>query len=69
MPEKGAILAVLLVDRPLCLDCIAEKSRISRGNVEPLLGRIGTNIALTTTVDRCRACGRTVKVYWASRAE
>jgi hypothetical protein len=35
MPEKGALLAVLIVERPLCVDCIAEKSAIRAAEIEP----------------------------------
>jgi hypothetical protein len=69
MPEKGALLAVLIIERPLCVDCIAEKSSIAAEQVEPLLARIATRIAITSAVDRCRACGETKKVYVSFRAE
>jgi hypothetical protein len=69
MPEKGALVAVLIIERPLCVECIAEKSGIRHGDVEPLLARIATTIALTSTVERCRACGETKKVHVAFRAE
>ena len=51
-PRGSAFLAV----------CIAEKSGIAADEIEPLLARIGTMIALTSTVDRCRVCGETKKV-------
>jgi hypothetical protein len=69
MPEKGALLAVLIIERPLCVDCIAEKSSIAAEQVEALLARIATRIAITSAVDRCRACGETKKVYVSFRAE
>lgn len=68
MPERGALVAVLIIERPLCVECIADKSGISLGDVEPLLQRIGTSITLHRAVDRCRGCGRTVAVYSAARA-
>ena len=36
MPEKGALLAVLIIERPLCVDCIAEKSAIATDEIEPI---------------------------------
>jgi hypothetical protein len=69
MHETGALLAVLIVERPLCVDCIAEKSAFRTDEIEPLLSRIATRIAITSAVDRCRACGETKKVYVAFRAE
>jgi hypothetical protein len=69
MPEKAALIAVLIVERPLCVDCVAEKSAIVAEEIERLLARIAARIAVTSAVDRCRACGETKKVYVASRAE
>jgi len=69
MPEKGALLAVLIVERPLCVACISEKSAIPSDEIEPLLARIATRIAMTSAVERCRACGETKKVYVSFRAE
>ena len=67
MPEKGALLALLIVERPLCTECIAERSGLAVAEVEPLLTRIGRTIAITLAVDRCRGCGRTESVYSAFR--
>jgi hypothetical protein len=69
MPEKGALLAVLIMERPMCVDCVSEKSGIAADEVEPMLARIATRIAVTSAVDRCRACGETKKVYVSFRAE
>jgi hypothetical protein len=68
MPERGALVAVLIVERPLCVECIADKSGIALADVEPLLHRIGTSIAIDRAVDRCRGCGRIVEVFSASRS-
>jgi hypothetical protein len=45
MPKNGALIAVLIVERQLCVDCIAEKCGINHGDVEPLVARIGTTIS------------------------
>ena len=58
MPETGALLAVLIVERPLCVDCIAEKSAFRTDEIEPLLSRIATRIAITSAVDRCKGVRR-----------
>ena len=69
MPERGALVAVLIIERPLCVECIADKSGIALADVEPLLQKIGTTITLHHAVDRCRGCGRIIKVYSAARSE
>ena len=67
MQDETALVALLIIERALCVDCIAKTSRIRRGDVEPRLARIGTTIALTSTVDRCRVCARTTDVHSARR--
>jgi hypothetical protein len=69
MPEKGALLALLIVERPLCVDCIAERSTLAVADVQSLITRIGRTIAINRAMDRCRACGRTEQVYSAFRSE
>jgi hypothetical protein len=59
----------VLAKDTLCVDCIAEKSSIHADEIEPLLARIATKVAITSAVDRCRACGETKNVYVSFRAE
>jgi hypothetical protein len=65
MLDKTRMVAVVLLERPLCSDCIAQKSGVSCDEVEPLLTTIGKTIGLIRVVDRCHACGRTDRVYAA----
>jgi hypothetical protein len=67
MPEKGALLAVLIVERPLCVDCISEKSGLPTDQIEPFLTRIESKVPLSRGEDRCRACGRFMNVSWIVR--
>jgi hypothetical protein len=69
MPDRSASVAIMLGGRPLCAECISEKSGVDRKDVEPLLTRIGMTIALTRFVDRCPACGRIERLYAAFRAQ
>jgi hypothetical protein len=69
MSEREALIAVLIVERPLCVDCIADKSGIALVEIDSLLRRIGASIKLNRIVDRCRACGRTVEAYAMTRSE
>jgi hypothetical protein len=45
------------------------EAAIAAAEIEPLLARIATRIAIPRAVDRCRACGETKKVYISFRAE
>lgn len=65
MPDRSALVAILLGERPLCADCIAEKSGVDRSEVEPLLTRIGVTVALSRVVGTCPACNRIERVYAA----
>jgi two-component system, NtrC family, nitrogen regulation response regulator GlnG len=69
MPEKEALLAVLIMERPLCINCIAGRSGLSTAEVLSLLTAIGHSISLTRATDRCHACGETIDVYSLSRRE
>jgi hypothetical protein len=67
MPEEGPLLAVLIVERPLCVDCISEKSGLPTDQIEPFLTRIESKVPLSRGENRCRACGRFMNVSWIVR--
>ena len=69
MPERGALVAVLIMERPLCVNCISEKSGMTTAETEALLTRIEGAVSLTRNRDRCRACGEPSEVYWMSRRD
>jgi len=58
MPERAALIAVLIIDCPLCVDCIAAKSEISLAGVKGYLKR---------SEGRCRACGSVGNVFSLNR--
>ena len=58
MPETAALITALIIDRPLCFDCIVMRAGVSAAAAEVAFARI-TNV-LTLRRDnpgRCRACG------------
>jgi|GEM_PF-1949479 hypothetical protein len=58
MPRHAALIAVLLLDRPTCLDCIALKSGLAVTEVDCYLTSIATSLDLARNDrDRCRGCG------------
>ena len=63
LPERKALVAVLIARRPLCVDCISSKSGLAPHEIEPFLTRIEHAIFVKSGTDRCRACGRTTLVY------
>ena len=52
-----AVIAALVLDRPMCLGCIASKTGLIAAHVDATLGRIGTALKLYRDVGRCRMCG------------
>jgi len=63
MPATGALLAVVIMDRPLCIDCISDKTNLNVDEIQSLLTSIERTVSLHRTVDRCRACGNSTTVY------
>ena len=68
MPERTALITLLIVDRPLCLECIVIRSGIDRLAVETYLERVKEHLTVFhEDSDRCRACGIVGKVYALDR--
>ena len=67
MPTQAALITALIVDRPLCLSCIADKAGVTVERVSEALHAIGSALALTRRIDRCAACGTTTNVYTVAR--
>jgi hypothetical protein len=67
MPAQAALITALIVDRPLCLSCIADKSGVTVERVSEVLHAIGSALALTRRTDRCAACGTATTTYAVGR--
>jgi hypothetical protein len=67
--QHGALIAVLIIDRPMCRDCIAVKSRLSTVETECYLESIGRGLDVRVAEDRCRACGEHTVVFSLDRRE
>ncbi len=69
MPDKAALIAVLITDRPLCLRCLTARTHLTVYEVESYL-RIAENVVrLAHDSDRCRECGSTMEVFSMSRPD
>jgi hypothetical protein len=62
-PEKAALIAVLIIDRPLCRPCLSDKAQVTIDEVESCLRGIETIIKLKHGIDRCWACRQTPEVF------
>ena len=68
MPETTAMIAVLILERPMCLDCIATRANASLNAVEAALLPISRSLHLQRFAsERCRACGNTGLVFSVTR--
>jgi hypothetical protein len=68
MPDIAARIAVLIIDRPLCIDCIADRGQIGVATVKEYLQRIDPIFSVNRHADdRCRACGHIGRVVSLSR--
>ena len=63
MPEWAALIAVLIMERPLCVSCIASKAGLTHGEVESYLARIEVVVEIKQALDSCRTCGKLGPVF------
>ena len=57
MSTRAALITALIVDRPLCVDCLVMKSGLPAAELDATMAAVATALALHRTMDRCRACG------------
>jgi hypothetical protein len=67
LPEAVAVVTALILDRPMCLDCIATKSGVSLTHAEAIVQRIATALKLYREVARCRMCSTVARVVSVER--
>jgi hypothetical protein len=51
-PDKASLIALLLIERPMCLDCICEKVGVSTIEGDRYLTTIGAALALQRSEER-----------------
>jgi hypothetical protein len=69
LPETAALITGLILERPLCLDCLATKATLSPTVIERTLATIGTVMVVDRANGRCRACGETKEVVALKRPD
>ena len=63
MPERAALIAVLIVGRPLCADCIAVRGNISPYDLGDHLQRCRVCTRSTSSATAAAPCGVVGEVY------
>jgi hypothetical protein len=68
MPERAALIAALMVERPMCVGCIVTKTGIAAPAISMFLHLIDRTLTLRHhPEDRCRACGTVGEVFFFER--
>jgi hypothetical protein len=62
MPANAVLIAVLIIDRPLCAHCISRKSGLAVDAIESYLSHVARQVPVNRSNDRCRACGEPTEV-------
>ena len=60
MPETATLIASLIVERPMCIACIATRAATPEATVKALFTRIAPVVWYG---ERCRACGQAGIVF------
>jgi len=68
--RDSALISALIVDRPMCIPCIARKVRLTEAAAHTALDVI-RRVLKIRCVDNgtCHACGKTARVFAAERPE
>ena len=68
MPATTALVTALILERPLCISCIATKAgEPSAAALEASMERIRHVLAMHRRQERCRACGTLTTVFIVER--
>lgn len=68
MPDRAAMIATLIVDRPLCVECIGTRVSLPGLEVERALDRLRAVVyTFHEDSERCRGCGMVGKVFSLSQ--
>jgi DNA-binding transcriptional regulator GbsR (MarR family) len=67
MPDLAALITGLILDRPMCVDCIAEKLGRSVSAIAATLRTVQTALVRHSAIDRCRECDTVTAVFSIDR--
>jgi hypothetical protein len=68
MPERAAHIALLIVDRPLCVPCITVRTNANETTVQGYLALMRRSLTVFREDNgSCAACGAVTKVFSLTR--
>lgn len=65
--SERQLVAAMILERPLCVSCLAERTFLDEDTVHRALSDIALTVRLWTTVETCRACRTIRTTYRLSR--
>ena len=70
MPATAALITLLIVERPMCVPCIADRAHTTPEAVESYLAEIGKTVDVESAAnERCHTCGTVGTTYALSRID
>jgi len=62
-----AVVTALVLERPMCLGCVATRAGVSPLEIDALVERVSTVLKLYRDVARCRTCSAITRVVSVER--
>jgi len=70
VPAVAALISALIMERPLCVDCIALRAQVGVDVLIAYLAKIEAAVTVRRGVDdRCRTCGAVGRTYSIARPD
>jgi hypothetical protein len=70
MPATAALITLLILERPMCVACIADRAHTTPQAVESYLAEIGKTVDVESAAhERCLTCGTVGVTYALSRID
>ena len=67
MPDRVALITALILDRPMCLDCIVVQSGVRTSDLDGTLATVSGVLSLHLAGGRCWGCGTLTTVLSLDR--
>ena len=67
MPDRAALITALILDRPMCLDCLVVQSGVRTRDLDGTLATVSGVLSLHLAAGRCRGCGTMTTVLSLDR--
>ena len=68
MAEHSNLITALILERPMCVRCLSQRSKLSVDATKTVLTVIGTALNIhREDTSRCRVCGSLGEVFYVER--